>query len=461
MCGLYPVQMKTASHTPGRWKQYRTAFAGKGRSRFRIIAGLFLAICIALRCGGYSVLTHEAIIDAAWKDNIVPQLLKRFPDATAKELLQAHAYVYGGAIIQDMGYYPFGSKFFSDLTHYVRSGDFVIALLTESKDLNEYAFALGALAHYAADTSGHPLATNPAVALMYPKLAKKYGPVITYEDNPGVHARVEFAFDVDQVAEGHYAPSAYHDFIGFEVSKSLLERAFLKTYSIELSSVFASVDLSIGTYRYAVSKVIPRTTKVAWHLKKDQIKNSDPSETRKKFVYNISQSGYRKEWGHIYEKPGFFARVKAFFLRLVPKAGPFSALAFHPPTPVVEQMYMHSFNETLARYQKFLVAQGEGRLLLENDNLDTGGSTEAGVYRPADKSYAMLLEKLNGKTVSDDLRRNILGFYADLGKPFVTKKNPREWKNVLRELDTLKAEEKSRVRARFMPASTNSCCASN
>jgi hypothetical protein len=272
---------------------------------------------------------------------------------------------------------------------------------------------------------------------------------------------VEFAFDVDLVAEGHYAPSAYHDFIGFEVSESLLERAFLKTYSIELSSVFVSVDLSIGTYRYAVSKVIPRATKVAWHLKKDQIKNSDPSETRKKFVYNISQSGYRKEWGHIYEKPGFFTRVKAFFLRLVPKVGPFSALAFHPPTPVVEQMYMHSFNETLAHYQKLLVAQGEGRLLLENDNLDTGEITEASVYRPADKSYAMLLGKLNGKPVSDDLRRNILEFYADLEKPFVTKKNPREWKNVLRELDSLKAEEKTRAHARFTPAGTSARAVSN
>jgi hypothetical protein len=433
--------MKTASHTR-QWKQL-----------YRIIVGLFFAICLASTCGGYAVLTHEAIIDAAWKDNIAPQLLKRFPDSTPKELLQAHAYVYGGAIIQDMGYYPAGSRFFSDLTHYVRSGDFVLALITESKDLNEYAFALGALAHYAADRSGHPLATNRAVALMYPKLAKKYGPVITYEDNPAVHARVEFAFDVDQVAEGHYAPSAYHEFIGFEVSKSLLERAFLKTYSIELSSIFRSVDLSIGTYRYAVSKVIPRTTKVAWHLKKNEIQNSDPSETQKKFIYNISQSGYRKEWGHVYEKPSFFARVKAFFLRLVPKVGPFSALAFHPPTPVVEQMYMHSFNETLALYQKLLVAQGEGTLLLPNDNLDTGAITEAGVYRPADKSYAMLLEKLNGKPVSDDLRRNILAFYADLEKPFVTKKNPREWKNVLRELDTLKAEEKSRVHARSMQSS--------
>ena len=164
--------------------------------------------------------------------------------------------------------------------------------------------------------------------------------------------KVEFAFDVDQVAEGHYAPKAYHDFIGFEVSKSVLERAFLKTYSIEMSSVFESVDLAIGSYRHAVSTVIPRTTKVAWHLKKKQIQNSDPSETRKKFTYNISQSGYRKDWGDVYEKPDFFARFKAFFLRLIPKVGPFSALAFHPPTPDVEKLYMHSFNETLNHYRQ-------------------------------------------------------------------------------------------------------------
>src|SRR5882762_6217034 len=251
----------------------------------RVLLGLILGTWCASNCSGYSVLTHEAIIDAAWKDNIVPVLLERFPNATQEQLLQAHAYAYGGVIIQDMGYYPFGNDLFSDLTHYVRSGDFVLALIAESHDLNEYAFALGALAHYAADTSGHPLATNRSVAMMYPKLAKKYGPVITYEDKPSAHSQVEFGFDVDQVAEGHYAPKAYHDLIGFKVSKSVLERAFAKTYSIEMSSVFRSVDLAIGSYRHAVATVIPRTTKVAWHLKKKQIQNSDPSETRKKYIY--------------------------------------------------------------------------------------------------------------------------------------------------------------------------------
>jgi hypothetical protein len=417
-----------------------------------LVLGLLLETCLASGCAGYGVLTHEAIIDAAWKDNIVPLLLARFPNATPEELLQAHAYVYGGAIIQDMGYYPFGSKFFSDLTHYVRSGDFVIALIEESKDLNEYAFALGALSHYAADTSGHSLATNLAVAMMYPKLAKQFGPVIPYEDNPSAHLRVEFAFDVDQVAEGHYAPHAYHDFIGFEVSKPVLERAFAKTYGIEMSSVFRSVDLAIASYRHAVSTVIPRMTKVAWHLKRKQIQNSDPSETRSKFVYNISNSGYRKDWGNIYEKPSFFARVKASFLRLMPKVGPLSALRFHPPTPAVEHIYMHSFNETLDNYRKLLLAHQEGRLQLPNDNFDTGGSTEPGTYRLTDKSYAALLDKVSDKPVSGALRQNMLDFYADLEKPFATKKNPKEWQNLLRELETLKAAPAPKTTMDIPPA---------
>jgi hypothetical protein len=404
-----------------------------------VILSLIFGTCCAPSCSGYSVLAHEAIIDAAWKDGIVPVLLKSFPNATPEQLLQAHAYAYGGAIIQDLGYYPFGNAFFSSLTHYVRSGDFVLALIEESRDLNEYAFALGALAHYAADTSGHPIATNRAVAMLYPKLAKKYGSVVTYEEKPSAHMKVEFGFDVDQVAEGNYAPKAYHDFIGFEVSKPVLERAFARTYSVEMSNVFFGVDLAIRSYRHAVSTVIPRTTKVAWHLKRREIQNSDPSETKTKFIYNTSKSGYRKEWGGDYEKPGFFARFKAFLSHLVPKIGPFSALAFHPPTPAVEQIYMHSFNETLDHYRLLLLAQVEGRLQLPNDNLDTGRLAEPADYRLTDETYAKLLVMTNGKPISDTLRRDILDYYADLEKRFATKKDPEAWQKVLNELDRLKA----------------------
>src|SRR5206468_2267142 len=140
------------------------------------------------------VLSHEAIIDSAWDAGLKPLLLQRFPNSTSAELVEAHAYAYGGCIIQDMGYYPFGSRFFSDLVHYVRSGDFILSLLRESQNREEYAFALGALAHYAADTQGHSVAVNRSVAIEYPKLRRKYGESVTYYQKPSAHIRVEFAF---------------------------------------------------------------------------------------------------------------------------------------------------------------------------------------------------------------------------------------------------------------------------
>src|ERR1044071_8610426 len=200
------------------------------RSSLRVAALMLLTVIVQQTSFGYSVLTHEAIIDASWKDSIRPLLIKRFPRATEEQLREAHAYAYGGSIIQDMGYYPFGSKFFTDLVHYVRSGDFIEALLDEAQDINEYAFALGALAHYSADNSGHVIAVNRAVPILYPKLRARYGDRITYVEDPTAHLKTEFGFDVVQVARGRYASQAYHDFIGFEVSKSVLQRAFKRTY---------------------------------------------------------------------------------------------------------------------------------------------------------------------------------------------------------------------------------------
>src|SRR5690349_752727 len=391
--------MKTASYTPGRLKKLSwTASASKGRRRARIILGLLLAICMAPACDGYSVLTHEAIIDAAWKDNISPLLLKRFPDSTPKELLQAHAYAYGGAIIQDMGYYPFGSKFFSDLTHYVRSGDFIVALIRDSQDLNEYAFALGALAHYAADNEGHPIGVNRAVPMVYPKLARKFGRVMTYEDDPNSHLKTEFAFDVVQVARGQYASQTYHDFIGFQVSKELLQRAFEATYSLPLKDQFTSIDLALGTYRFAVSELIPEMTKTAWSSKKKDIEKLQAGMTRRKFIYRFSRASYHKEWDRQYQRPGIWARFLAWLFRIMPKIGPFRALSFTVPPPQAEKLFLTSFGDTLGEYRKLMGEAKQNQLHLVNQNFDIGRPTRFGEYRLADAAYEKLLEKLAGES---------------------------------------------------------------
>ena len=313
-------------------------------------------------------------------------------------------------------------------------------MLSEAQDLNEYAFALGALAHYSADNHGHPVAVNRAVAMMFPKLEKKFGPVVTYEDNPAAHLKVEFSFDVIQVAQGHYAPESYHDFIGFQVAKPVLERAFAKTYSLNLSSLFLSEDLAIGTYRFTVSSLVPSMTKAAWNLEQDEIKRDQPGATKKKFIYNISRKGYRKQWGTAYQRPGIGVRFIGFLFRLIPKIGPFKVLSVPPVPAQAETLFMKSFNETLDQYRALLIAQKNGTLQAPNRNFDTGESVQPGAYRLADDTYAKLLDKVKGSPVSPDLRTDILAFYSNLGAPFTTKQDPKAWQKVTADLTEFKSQ---------------------
>jgi Zinc dependent phospholipase C len=405
---------------------------------------LLLVFGGARRAEAYSVLTHEAIVDSAWDDAIKPTILKRFPDATPEQLKEAHAYAYGGCAIQDIGYYPFGSRLFSDLVHYVRSGDFVVALLHDSKDIDEYSFALGALAHYSADNDGHRIGVNRAVPILYPKLGRKYGPVVTYDQDPGAHLKTEFSFDVLQVVEGHYAPDAYHDRIGFQVSQELLQRAFHETYSVDLKSTFTNFDLAVETYRHGVSSVIPEMTKVAWQAKKDEIQREYPGTTRNQFLYHLSRASYERQWSRDYRKPGLGARLLAFLLGIVPKVGPFSTLAMRMPTPETEKMFMASFNDTLHDYENALGAQrADGKVELLNDNFDTGTVTEPGQYPLADKTYGQLLDKLAAnhfKDVSPEIRSVVLGYYGSAeSKDTTMQRNKKEWGKEMAKVDELKA----------------------
>jgi hypothetical protein len=401
---------------------------------------LFVLVCSGFG-NGYSVLTHEEVVDLLWKDQLRPMLLERFPQASDEDLKQAHAYAYGGSVVQDMGYYPFGSKYFSDLVHYVRSGDFVMALIQDSSDLDEYAFALGALAHYASDNSGHPT-INRVVAITFPKLRGKYGPEVTYVDNPTAHIRTEFGFDMVQVAKNRYTSDNFHDFIGFNISKPLLERAFADTYGLQLQDVMHNEDLAIGSFRHAISKLIPDMTRVALISRRKEIIRDTPNFNEKEFLYHLSRAQYQKEWGNGYRKPGFGSRVLALLLKIVPKVGPFKAVAFKIPTTQTEDMYIKSVNRTVDDYGALLRQQSEAQLRLQDLDFDTGRETGAGEYSLADKTYADLLDDLakhNFDQVTPQLRQNILSFYADLNAPIATKKNAKAWRRTQEELDKLRA----------------------
>jgi hypothetical protein len=404
---------------------------------------LGVAVILALSCVGaaYSVLTHEEVVDLLWKDTIQPLLLKRFPDATPDDLKKAHAFAYGGCLVQDMGYYPFGNKFFSDLTHYVRSGDFIVNLVHEASDVNEYAFALGALAHYSSDNMGHPT-VNESVGLLFPDLRKKYGNEVTYEDNPKAHIRTEFGFDMVQVAKNRYTSDRYHDFIGFEVSKPVLERAFQDTYGIPLKEVIAKEDMAIGTFRRAISKIVPEMTRVALLARNKQLVAETPNFNARKFRYYLSKADYQREWGKGYRRPGFGTRVLAFFLKFVPKVGPFKALDFKIPTRKTEDLYIASVNRTLDNYKSVLREVKANNLQLTNTDFDTGRVTHAGEYKLTDKTYAHLLDQLakdKFQQVPPDLRQNILTFYKDPGAPLSTKADRAAWDKVQEQLEQLRA----------------------
>lgn len=404
---------------------------------FLLVLSTFLVIPFS--SSAYSVLTHEAIIDASWEKSIQPLLLAKYPGSTENQFKEAHAYAYGGAIIDDMGYYPFGSIFFSNLVHYVRSGDFVTALLEEARDINEYAFALGALSHYTSDVYGHPLGTNIAVPLTYPLDKEKYGDVVTYSQDHTSHLRMEFGFDVLQTVKGNYASQAYHNFIGFQVSRPVLERAFLKTYGIDINDVFGDLTLAIGTFRWSVKNLIPEATKYAWIVKKAQIKKINPSATARNFRYSMNKANYYEEFGKEHKKPPVTSWAFTILMRLFPKIGPLKGLRFTEPGEASEKLFIQSFDTVMVYYNSYLKKITYTKIHFANKDLDTGKLTTQGEYDLCDGNYSKLLLKLedaNFHHLNPALKHNILAFYNHESTN-VSNYDADEWKKLTEALKEL------------------------
>lgn len=388
------------------------------RALFRTF--LFIALLApAVPAAAYSVLTHQAVIDSTWDKTLLPLLNQRYPGATPAGQDDAKSYAYGGAIIQDMGYYPLGATFFTNLTHYVRAGDFVRNLLRAAHDRNEYAFALGALAHYASDNVGHPEATNLILPDVYPKRKAAYGPVVTYEQAPINHTEVEFSFDVVQIAAGRYRSQDYHKYIGFRVSKPVLERAFLQTYGLELGQVLFNVDAGIGAFRLAVNQLLPTAARAAWVNKRKEIRKISPRARRRDYVYRMNRRQYRREFGDNHERPGFGARILSAVLSILPKIGPLKPFAFEVPSAADEARFRASYRDALVRYRTLALRQHidttAAPAYLPNTNLDTGRPTHPTDYILADQTYGRLLRELRQhkyEHLTPALRQHILAFFA-------------------------------------------------
>jgi hypothetical protein len=413
------------------------------------MALVFAVLLFGATVYAYSVLTHEEIIDLAWTTEIRPLLIERYPGMTEDQIKEAHSYAYGGSVIQDLGYYPFGSKEFSELTHYVRTGDFVLELLAESQNADEYAFALGALSHYVSDIDGHP-AVNESVAIHYPKLRAKYGNSVRYAQDKSAHLKTEFGFDTLQVAKNRYAPAQYHDYIGFQVSEPLLERVFPIVYGLDLKDVLTHEDMAVGSYRFFISRLIPQMTQVALQTHKKDLMRETPNFSRKMFLYRLSRSDYQREWGKTYERPGLGTRILSTLLRFAPRIGPFKGLGFNNPTPQTEDLYIKSINATTDDYRTLLKDVRAGKLALPDCDLDDGKKTVAAEYSLADESYGNLLAKLathNFDHTSARLRKNILEFYADPALPADAGIDPAHQQALQANLSLLKSATLSPIAA--------------
>jgi len=397
--------------------------------------------CASYTSHAYSILTHEALIDANWDKLLLPLLKQRFPQSTDEELKDAHAYAYGGAVVPDMGYFPGGSKLFTNLLHYVRSGDFVMALLKNAQNLDEFAFALGTLCHYEADKYGHRIGINPGVPLVYPKVGKKFGETVTYEEDPIAHVRIEFSFDVLQTSRGNYAPTTYHDYIGFKVSRALLEKAFLETYGINVNDLFGNLSRTIGTFRWIVKDLFPYITRAAWASKKGDIMKLKPGATGRQFIYTMHRKNYYRDFVTKEERPPFFANVLSLLIRIAPKIGPLRVLKFKPPGADAEKLFIQSFDTTTAFYTHSVTELGRGPISLSNINFDTGLNTAPGEYKLADKTYCELLFQLKDKQfagITSALQQNILTFYSGYKPVILTKRQSREWQTTKEALEQLK-----------------------
>jgi hypothetical protein len=385
------------------------------------IYGITIVLAITFtsaKAGAYSVLTHEELIDLAWNDSIRPLLLARFPGATEDQLRNAHAYAYGGCAIQDMGYYPFGKRFFSNLTHYVRTGDFIAWLFRNAHTIDEYAFAIGALSHYLGDSIGHSEAVNPATAIEFPKLARKFGSSVTYDQSPHGHIRTEFAFDIDELTDQAFAPPAYLDFIGFNVPARFLEQAFIDNYGFDIHEIMSRARPALRSYRTSARSFIPAFAEAEVVLHRHQFAPHPDDEAYHTFKERVARTNYDRRWKHTYHGPGFKAHLLAIFVFLVPKIGAAADLAIKIPSPDTEERYLRSVNRTVDSFRttlQKLASTPRSAIRLPNIDLDTGDHVKRGEYPLTDKTYADLLKRLTSRpdrTIPIDVQQNILLFYS-------------------------------------------------
>jgi hypothetical protein len=445
------------------------------RNYLRSAALLLLSLAPQRPARAYSLLTHEQLIDLTWKSSIVPLLLSRYPTLTPAQLEHARAFAYGGCVIQDIGYYPFGDPFFSNLTHYVRSGDFVVNLFRNAGDADELAFAVGALSHYIGDTIGHSTATNLAVPVEFPRLRARYGDSVSYAQGEHQHVQTEFAFDINEIAHHHLAPVHYLRHVGLEVPTRQVALAFYQTYGLsEDFTAGRGRRINVRGYRFAVRNFIPRIAYAVTVLHRGKLPAADgQSPDLVLLQQQIATIAAENHWDQFRRKPGIGTYSLAALLFLLPKLGPLKLVAVKGPTTVTEDQYLHSVVRSSEGLHQALVrftpppstrstaataaasdthsqpAPGSSQNIprkspdpqhpLPNRDLDTGNPVKPGGYPLTDSTYASLLHRLIASPthpIPPGIKADVLAYFTDQTAPFATR-NPVAWATVQHDLTTL------------------------
>jgi hypothetical protein len=374
---------------------------------------MLLAASVIRSAGAYSQFTHEELIDLTWSDTIRPLLMKRYPGASERELVRAHAYAYGGSIIQDVGYYPFGKRFFSDLAHYARSGDFVSSLLRNAATLDEFAFALGALSHYIGDAIGHSLGVNPATAITFPELGARFGATVTYEDAPTAHVRTEFGFDVAQTANHNYAARRYRKRIGFRVARPLLYRSFYQTYGFPASGLLGPAHSAAGSYRWSVTTLLPAFLAAQLVLLSERLP-APVAPATDALSREADHSEYAALGLRANVKPGIRADLLAILVRIIPKVGVLKVLATRPPSTSTEDLFTASTGVALRELRIRFSGVANGATDLPNLDLDTGSDVSGEQSKIVDDTHVKFAIRVAGaeRQVPPAVREYLLSYFG-------------------------------------------------
>ena len=409
-------------------------------SRRSLLALLLCFFLLPTPARPYSVQTHEQIIDLVWLGSIQPLLLRRYPGLTPAQIQEAHAYCYGGSAIQDLGYYPFGNAFFSDLTHYVRPGDFIVSLLRNSQNANDLAFAIGALSHYLGDTIGHSVATNPSVAIEFPKLAKRYGNSVTYEESERAHVRTEFAFDINEISKRRFAPIHYLRHVGLGIPTHLLAVAFYETYGLDEVKILGHRRPVLRAYKFAVRSFLPRIAYAETVLHRHAMPADNPGPELDKLVADLARADTENNWEPYRKTAGIGTYSLAGLIFILPKIGVLSELSIKGPVPFTQDLYVTSVNRTAAQLRAALASLNRTANHLPNLDLDTGSPVRPGAYRLADDTYARLLATITSnpaQSIPSTLKHDLIAYYADPTAPISTRKHPDQWTKVQANLTTI------------------------